>query len=95
MKLFGFILLLLFPLTLCSQIKVDKAGDGWNLKADSALNVIKQYDSTKYKLLLEVCNKIEFWNGSYSTNDGKKTIVISVGDVKLGFNPKFSSRYYT
>lgn len=83
MKLFGFVLFLLLPLTLCSQIKVDKAGDGWDLKIDSALNTIQKYDSTKYKLLLDVCEKIEFWNGSYSTNDGLKTIIVSTGDVKL------------
>ena len=76
--------LFLLPTLLSAQIKIDKAGDGWELKADSALTLIKQYDSIKYKLLLNVCDKIEFWNGSYSTNDGKKTIVISVGDVKLG-----------
>ena len=83
MKLFGFILFLLLPLNLCSQIKIDKAGDGWDLKADSALIIIQKYDSTKYKLLLDVCDRIEFWNGSYSTNDGVKTIIISNGDVKL------------
>ena len=82
MKLFGFILFLLLPLNLCSQIKIDKAGDGWDLKADSALIIIQKYDSTKYKLLLDVCDRIEFWNGSYSTNDGVKTIIISNGDVK-------------
>lgn len=79
-----FLLLFLFPILLPAQIKIDKAGDGWELKTDSALTLIQKYDSTKYKLLLNVCDKIEFWNGSYSTNDGKKTIVISVGDVKLG-----------
>ena len=79
-----FLLFLLFPILLSAQIKIDKAGDGWELKTDSALVLIQKYDSTKYKLLLNVCTKIEFWNGSYSTNDGKKTIVISVGDVKLG-----------
>ena len=76
--------LFLFPTLISAQIKIDKAGDGWEYKADSALTLIKQYDSIKYELLLSVCDKIEFWNGSYSTNDGKKTIVISVGDVKLG-----------
>ena len=76
--------LFLLPTLLSAQIKIDKAGDGWELQADSALTLIKQYDSIKYELLLSVCDKIEFWNGSYSTNDGKKTIVISVGDVKLG-----------
>jgi hypothetical protein len=71
------------PTFLSAQIKIDKAGDGWDLKTDSALSLIKQYDSAKYKLLLDVCDRIEFWNGSYSTNDGKKTIVICAEDVKL------------
>ena len=77
------LLFLLAPIFCKGQIIVDKAGDGWDLKIDSAINLIKQYDSTKYNLLLNVCNKIEFWNGNYSTNDGKKTIVVSVNDVKL------------
>ena len=79
------LLFLLVPIFCKGQIIVDKAGDGWDLKIDSAINLIKQYDSTKYNLLLNVCNKIEFWNGNYSTNDGKKTIVVSVNDVKLNF----------
>ena len=78
------LILLILPNFLFSQIKIDKAGDGWDLKIDSALNTIKQYDSTKYQLLLNVCDKVEFWNGCYSTNDGNKSIVVSVGDVKLG-----------
>lgn len=80
-KLILFILLL--PVFASAQIKIDKAGDGWDLKTDSALNLIKEYDSVKYRLLLDVCDRIEFWNGSYSTNDGKKTIVVCVQDVKL------------
>ena len=75
--------LFLLPSFLFSQIKIDKAGNGWDLKADSALMIIQKYDSTKYKLLLDVCDRIEFWNGSYSTNDGKKTIIVSTEDVKL------------
>jgi len=43
-----FWLLLLTPLSSYSQISIDKAGDGWHLKIDSALSLIKQYDSTKY-----------------------------------------------
>lgn len=77
------LLFLLIPIFCKGQIIVDKAGDGWDLKIDSAISLIKQYDSTKYSLLLKVCDKVEFWNGSYSTNDGKKTIVVSVNDVKL------------
>ena len=77
------LLFLLIPIFCKGQIIVDKAGDGWDLKIASAINLIKQCDSTKYGLLLKVCNKVEFWNGSYSTNDGKKTIVVSTNDVKL------------
>jgi len=77
-------ILLLFPTFTYCQIDIDKAGDGWELKVDSALSIIKQYDSTKYKLLVSVCDKVEFWNGSYSTNNGNRTIVVSVGDIKLG-----------
>jgi hypothetical protein len=73
--------------TICkSQIVIDKAGDGWDLRADSALAIIKQTDTTAYKLVLRVCNKITFWSGNYSTNDGYKdtkgTIMISSTDAK-------------
>ena len=77
------ILFLLFPSFTYCQIDIDKAGDGWELKVDSALSIIKEYDSTKYQLLLMVCDKVEFWNGCYSTNDGNKSIIVSTGDVKL------------
>ena len=73
--------------TICkSQIVIDKAGDGWDLRADSALAIIKQTDTTAYKLVLRVCNKITFWSGNYSTNEGYKdtkgTIMISSTDAK-------------
>lgn len=82
MKVMLFLLCAL-PAALFSQIKIDKAGDGWDLKVDSALQIIQQYDSAKYNLLTGACNRVEFWNGSYSTNDGNSVIVVSVGDVKL------------
>ena len=73
--------------TICkSQIVIDKAGDGWDLKVDSALAIIKKTDSTKYKLLVKVCDKITFWSGTYSTNEGEKekkgSIIISSTDAK-------------
>ena len=73
--------------TICkSQIVIDKAGDGWDLRADSALTIIRQTDTTAYKLVLRVCNKITFWSGNYSTNEGSKdakgSIVISSTDAR-------------
>ena len=80
-------ILLLLPWSSYAQINIDKAGDGWHLKVDSAIQLIKETDYEKAIVLDSVCKKIEFWQGSFSTNEGsygnKGTILISVKDVKL------------
>jgi hypothetical protein len=38
---------------------VDKAGDGWDQKIDSALILIQKTDIEKYQLIDSVCNKVE------------------------------------
>lgn len=80
------LLLFLIASPLSGQIKVDKAGDGWDLKVDSAINLIKQVDSSKYDLLVQNCSTISFWLGNFSSCDvtehGGK-IFISSKDVKL------------
>jgi len=87
MKSFWFIFILLFTSKVYPQIKVDKAGNGWDLKIDSAIQLIKNTDLEKLKVLDSVCNKIEFWQGGFSTNSGtygnKGTILVSVKDVNL------------
>lgn len=86
MKRLGFILILLLPFNLFSQIKVDKAGDGWDSIMYSAINLIKKHSPLHYNILLETTQKIEFWNEDYSSNDiveGKGVIVISAKDIKL------------
>ena len=65
------------------QIYIAKAGDGWDLLIDSALTLIKNTDSVKYSLILHVCDTVDVWAGSYSSNNGFKTIVVSVNDVRL------------
>lgn len=85
----GFILTcwLLLSNLLPGQIQVDKAGDGWDLKIDSAIFLIKQTDSVKYKLLTDVCSRVEFWTNTFSSNDGsygnKGVILVAIKDVKL------------
>lgn len=81
-----FVLIFLTSLPLFGQIKVDKAGDGWDLKVDSALTLIKTTDSAKYALLDSVCSNVSFWLSDFSSCDleGEEgRIYISVRDVKL------------
>lgn len=79
-----FLLAFLSFLPLFGQIKVDKAGDGWDLKVDSALVLIKKTDSVKYALLDSVCSNISFWLSDFSSCDSEEErIYISVRDVKL------------
>jgi hypothetical protein len=84
-----FLLLFLIPFTSSGQIRIDKAGDGWDLKIDSALIVIKQTDLQKSQLLDSVCQEVSFWISNFSSNElvGKKgRIYVSTKDVKLGIN---------
>ena len=85
MRVLLFILALL-PIVAQGQIKIDKAGDGWDLKIDSAITLIKQTDTNYYNVLVEYCNHIEIWNEKFSSNEWKNnsgTILMSVGDIKL------------
>ena len=69
------------------QIKIDKAGNGWDLKIDSALQLIKQVDIEKFQLIDSVCGRVEFWSSGFSSNEGsygkKGTILVAVKDVQL------------
>ena len=80
-----FLLASLAILPLFGQIRVDKAGDGWDLKVDSALTLIKTTDSTKYALLDSVCANVSFWLSDFSSCESEEggRIYISVRDVKL------------
>ena len=81
------LILLTLPSLLLSQIVIDKAGDGWDSKIDSALQLIKKTDIKKYQLLDSVCGKVEFWSSGFSSNEGKYgekgIILVAVKDVKL------------
>jgi len=85
----GLLLICLFFLNNLTfgQIRVDKAGDGWQLKIDSALQLIKKVDIEKYQLIDSVCERVEFWTSGFSSNEGsygnKGTILVAVKDVQL------------
>ena len=81
-------LILITPTICFGQIKIDKAGDGWDLKIDSALSLIQTVDLQKYQLLDSVCQEVSFWVSKFSSNEltkeGVGRIYVATGDVKLG-----------
>jgi hypothetical protein len=71
-----------------AQIVVDKGGDSWSTKVDSALVLIKKTSPKHWQMIQESCNHISMWNGKTSTTQPGKgselgTIVISRDDFKL------------
>jgi hypothetical protein len=77
------ILFFLLPYVSFGQIKVDDVGDGWKGKIDSALTLIKEYDSISYKHVMENCDHITYWLGSHSTSQYPSSVVIAVQDMKI------------
>lgn len=84
MKKFLVVVLLFLNYNVVGQIKIDDVGDGWIEKTNCAISLIKKYDYEKYELLVEVCNHITFWNGSFSTTEDEHTIMISQNDIMKG-----------
>lgn len=65
-----------------SQIHIDDVGDNWKLNVEKSLMLIKQTDPEKYDTLLKYCERITFWNGTFSTIENSNTIMISQMDIK-------------
>jgi len=82
-KLVWVLLLLLIPLKIFGQIKVDQVGDDWQPQINDALELIKKTDSSTYNFVLKHCHRISFWRGEFSTVEGTNTITISQGDMNL------------
>jgi hypothetical protein len=72
----------LLPIFGHSQMVIDDVGDNWKLRVDSALQVVKKYDSINYSKILTNCKKVSFWNGSFSTVEDSQTILITQKDMK-------------
>jgi hypothetical protein len=72
----------LLPIFGHSQMIIDDVGDNWKLRVDSALQVVKKYDSINYGKILTNCKKVSFWTGSFSTVEDSQTILITQKDMK-------------
>jgi hypothetical protein len=78
-KLF-LICLILFYCNLNAQIKIDKAGDFWDVEIQRSLDKIKIVDPFLYDFVETNVDRISVWNGSINTIhivDGKRVIMIS------------------
>jgi hypothetical protein len=73
---------LFLSVNLFGQIKVDDVGDGWKQTVEQAIDLIKQYDTTRYNLLLEVCTHISYSTALFSTTESENTILISQKDIQ-------------
>lgn len=73
----------IYSFTLFSQIKVDQSGEGWKEIVENAILLVKNTDTTTYKLLITHCYKVGFWAGNYSAGEGSE-IYICRDDILLG-----------
>jgi hypothetical protein len=83
MRITNAIILLLLSFNCYSQIKIDDVGDGWKSKVDSALVLIKTYDSFSYSIVTDHCNHITFWLNNFSSTQDPSTILIATKDMKI------------
>jgi hypothetical protein len=84
MKQLAICLSFLIQHTVSSQIKVADVGDGWVGRVNTSISLIKSIDSVKWKVLEEYCSEVGYWNGDFSTNDGKAAIFISTREIRNG-----------
>ena len=84
MRLFFLLLFVVLFTPIHSQVKIDDVGDGWKLKVDSAVALIRNTDSDKYGLLIKVCDHVSYWNGGFSTIEDSSTILITQKDMLYG-----------
>ena len=77
-------IIFLLPILCFSQIKIDDVGDNWILRVDSALKVVKKYDSINYNKILTNCRKVSYWTSNFSTIEDNETILIPQKEIKYG-----------
>lgn len=80
-----FLLTFVIFIDLSSQIKIAPVEFENVKKVDSAIKLIKTYDTSVYDTLIKYCHTIGFWNGDFSTIDSDHEILISNQDVNSPF----------
>ena len=72
------------PFISFTQIKIDDIGDGWKQKVEQSIEVIKQYDTEKYTLLIENCNHISFSLSPFATTESGSIILVPQKEAIVG-----------
>lgn len=81
MKILSMLFLLFISSITYGQIRIDDVGDNWSRKVELSLLVIKKYDSEKYKLLNDICEKITYSNAKFSSIEFNNTITLSQSEL--------------
>lgn len=76
--------LVLFSISVSSDINIPDVGYNWKSKVDSALTLIQKTDTASYNMITQNCNNIEFIVADASTTKPPGTIAITTTDMKLG-----------
>jgi hypothetical protein len=84
-----FFILILLPIQVIGQIRVDDVGDGWKAKVDSAITLVRNTSPEAYKVLVNSTSNVEFWLGDRSSTRPnpdftKGTILLAVDEIELG-----------
>jgi hypothetical protein len=89
-----FLLILLFSFSLSAQIKIDKAGDFWDLEIRKSLEQIQKIDVFMYDYVETNVDRISVWNSginSFEVVDGERVIFISSKNFGRGSINNLSS----
>jgi hypothetical protein len=89
-----FLLILLFSFTVSAQIKVDRAGDFWDLEIKKSLIQIEKIDPFMYDYVKTNVDRISVWNGdfnSFEVINGERIIFISSKNFGRGSINNLSS----
>jgi len=76
-------LLCFLSVNLNAQIKIAESGEGWKEQVEEAIQLIKDTDTSAYRILIENCKEVEYIIGSFSTTYPPNRIAITVNDMKM------------
>ena len=89
-----FLLIILFSFTVSAQIKVDRAGDFWDLEIKKSLIQIEKIDPFMYNYVETNVDRISVWNNdinSFEVVNGERIIFISSKNFGRGSINNLSS----